>query len=97
MGADDKTKLVRDIRRRAFERRDRLRDEKQRQQDIQYHLDALRDVTELRRSELEAIARDVQLSSMLHEENFFSIKNQVLGVCTISGLVILLAWLFIRI
>ena len=97
MHADFEEKLKKEIRKRAFERRDRLRHEKQRRQDIQHNLDALYEVTELPRSELEAIARDARLSCMCHDEDFFSIKNQVLVACGIFGFVIILVWLFINI
>lgn len=95
MDADFEVKLQKQIRRRAFERRDRLQHEKQRRRVIQHTLDALQEVTKLSRSELEAIAREVQLSSACLDENFFSIKNQILVTCGIVGFVITLGWLLI--
>ena len=90
-------KLQRQIRKRAFAHRDRLQREKQRKQAIQHTLDALHEVTELSRLELEAIAQDAQLSCACLDENFFSIKNQILVTCAIAGFVILLGWLLINI
>jgi len=90
-------KIQREIRKRAFKHRDRLRHEKLRKQGIQHTLDALHEVTNLSRAELEAIAGEVRLSCMCYDENFFSIKNQILVACGIFGFVIILGWLFIRI
>jgi len=90
-------KLQKEICKRVFERRDRLQLEKQRRQDIQHTLDALQEVTELSRSELRAIARDVRLSSECLDENFFSIKNQILVTLGMSGSLIILGWLLFMI
>ena len=89
-------KIQREIRKRAFKRRDRLRLENRRQQGIQHTLDALYEVTNLSRAELEAIAGEVRLSCMCYDENFFSIKNQILVTCGIFSFIIILGWLFIR-
>jgi len=96
MVTDFEATLQKEIRRRAFVRRGRLQHEKQRWQDIQHTLDALHDVTGLSRSELRAIARDARLSCECHNENFFSIKNQILVTCGIFGFVIILGWLLIN-
>ena len=96
MNSDFEAKFQREIRKRAFARRDGLQLEKKRCQDIQHTLDALHDVTELSRSELRAIARDAQLSCECLDENFFSIKNQILVTCGIFGFVIILGWLLIN-
>jgi hypothetical protein len=90
MSAYFDAKLQRQIRKRAFARRDRLQREKQRRQDTQHTIDALHEVTELPRLELEAIAQDARLSCAGLDENFFSIKNQILMTCGIVGFVILL-------
>ena len=97
MDADFEETLQKEIRRRAFERWDRLRHEKQRRQDIQHNLDALHEVTGLPRSELESIARDARMSCMYHDENFFSIKNQVLAAGAIIGVVFIVVCLFITV
>jgi len=96
MGTRLEEKIQREIRRRAFKRRDRLRHKKLRQQGIQHTLDALYEVTDLSRAELEAIAGEVRLSCMCYDENFFSIKNQILVTSAIFGFVIVIGWLFIR-
>ncbi len=96
MVTDFEPKLQKEIRRRAFTRRDRLQQEKQRQLDIEHTLDALQEVTALSRSELKAIARDARLSFACYDENFFSIKNQILVACGILGFVIILGWLLIN-
>ena len=97
MDADFEEKLRKEIRKRAFARWDRLRHEKQRRQDIQHNLDALYEVTGLSRSELESIARDARMSCMYHDENFFSIKNQVLAAGAIIGVVFIVVCLFITV
>ena len=96
MSADFDAKLQRQIRKRAFARRDRLRSEKQSRQDIRHTLDALQEVTELSRLELEAIVQDARLSCAYLDENFFSIKNQILVTSAIVGFVILFGWLLIN-
>ena len=95
MSADCVAKLQREIRKRAFAHRDRQQQEKQRWHEIQHTLDALHEVTELSRLELEAIAQNAQLSCACLNENFFPIKNQILVACAISGFVIILIWLLI--
>ena len=97
MLADYEAKLQRLIRKRAFARRDRLQHEKQSRQDIQHTLDALHEVTKLSRLELDTIAQDARLSCACLEENFFSIRNQILVACGIVGSVILLGWLLTNI
>jgi len=96
MYTDFEAKLQKEIRQRAFVRWDRLQHQKQRWQNIQHTLDALHEVTELSRLELRAIAWDARLSCNCHDENFFSIKNQILVACGIFGFVIILGWLFIN-
>jgi hypothetical protein len=96
MYTDFEATLQKEIRKRAFVRRDRLQHEKQRSQNIQHTLAALHDVTELSRSELRAIARDAQLACACLDENFFSIRNQILVACAIFGFVIILGWLLIN-
>ena len=95
MNAVFEEKLQKEIRKRAFRRWDQMQHEKQQRQDIQHNLDALYEVTGLPRSELEAIAEEVRLSRMCYDENFFSIKNQILVTCGIFSFVIILGWLFL--
>jgi hypothetical protein len=96
MNSDFEAKFQREIRKRAFARRDGLQLEKKRCQDIQHTLDALHEVTELSQSELEAIAQDVGLSFGCHTENFFSIKNQILAAGAMIGCAVILAWMLLN-
>ena len=59
-------KIKKEIRRRAFEQSDRLQQEKQNQQDVQYTLDALHEVTGLPRPQLKTIANAAMLSVEVH-------------------------------
>ena len=79
-----------EIRKRAFERADTLRLEKQSLQKTEYTLDALKDVTGLPRPDLESIAEDVRLSRYMTCDDFFSIKNQILMTFGLAGLIIIL-------
>lgn len=81
-------KIQNEIRKRAFERADTLRQEKQRLQKTEYTLDALQDVTGLPRPDLESIAEDVRLSRHMARDDFFSIKNQILMTIGLTGLII---------
>jgi hypothetical protein len=71
-------KIQREIRRRAFERVDALRHERQIQARTQYTLDALQEVTGLHRPELESIADAVKHSLRGTRDEFFSLKRQIL-------------------
>lgn len=97
MNSKQEAKIRREIRRRAFDLRDRLRHERERQQTIEHTLGALSEVTELSPSQLEAIKRDIRLSGMCQEENFFSIKNQIFAAGAICASVIILGWLIVHI
>ena len=80
-----------EIRKRAFERADTLRQEKQILQKTQYTLDALQDVTGLPRPDLESIAEDVRRSRQMTRDDFFSIKNQILMTFSLAGLILILS------
>jgi hypothetical protein len=97
MSTDFKAKLQKEIRKRAFARRERLQCEKQIRQNIRYTLDALHEATGLSRLELRAIARDALLSCERPDENFFSIKNQIRVAGAILGFVIILSWLILNV
>ncbi len=97
MNSDFEAKRLREIRKRAFARRDRLQLEKKRRQDIQHTLNALHEVTELSLSELEAIAQDVRLSYGCHTDNFFSIKNQIMAAGGMIGFAVILGWLLLKV
>ena len=90
-------KIRKEIRKRAFERADILRQEKQNLQGSEYTLDALQDVTGLPRSDLESIALFVRLSRQMTHDGFFSIKNQILMTFVVSGFVIILGFLLFMI
>jgi len=89
--------IRKEIRKRAFERVDILRQEKQNLQGTEYTLDALQDVTGLARPDLESIADDVRLSRQMTQDGFFSIKNQILMTFGVSGFVIILGLLLFMI
>ena len=86
-------KIKKEIRRRAFEQSDRLQRERQNLQGVKHTLDALHEVTGLPRPKLKAIANEAMLSFKVREENFFSIKNQILIVSSACSCVVMLAWL----
>ena len=86
-------KIRKEIRRRALEQSDRHRQQRQRWQDIQHTLDALHQVTGLPRHELEVIASEAKLSFQASREELFSIKKQILMALSISGFIIIAAWL----
>lgn len=88
-----RTKIKKEIRRRTFEQADRLRQERQNLQEVQYTLDALHEVTGLPRQELKTIANAAMLSFEVHHEKFFSIKNQILIVSSAGIGAVMLAWL----
>ena len=79
-------KTLKKIRIRAFKHLDKIRQERQRLQNEKYMLDALHEVTGLPLRELEAIARDVGGSHDGLDENFFSIRNQLLIAFAVLGL-----------
>ena len=85
-------KILKEIRKRALERAQLLRQEEQNQQRTKYTLDALQEVTELPRADLESIADQVRLSHQMMRDNFFSIKNQILMTLGISSLILILSW-----
>jgi hypothetical protein len=83
-------KIRKEIRKRAFERADILRQKHQNLQMTEYTLDALQDVTGLPRPDLESIADDVRLSRQITHDDFFSIKNQILMTFGLAGLILIL-------
>ena len=84
-------KIRKEIRKRALERADILRQKKQNLQKTEYTLDALQEVTGLPRPHLESIADDVRLSRQMTRDDFFSIKNQILMTFGIVGLILFLS------
>jgi hypothetical protein len=84
-------KIRKEIRKRAFERADILRQKHQNLQMTEYTLDALQDVTGLPRPDLESIADDIRLSRQIKHDDFFSIKNQILMTFGLAGLILILS------
>ena len=84
-------KIQKEIRKRAFERADTLRQEKQSLQKTEYTLAALQEVTGLPRPDLESIAEDVRFSRQMTRDDFFSIKNQILMTFSLAGLILILS------
>ena len=84
-------KIQKEIRKRAFERADTLRQEKQSLQKTEYTLDALQAVTGLPRPDLKSIAEDVRFSRHMTRDDFFSIKNQILMTLSLAGLILILS------
>ena len=87
------TKIQKEIRKRAFERADNRQQERLNVQKTQHTLDALQEVTGLHRPELESIAAGVKLSYRMTNDNFFSLKNQMLITFGIFGIVLFLGGL----
>jgi hypothetical protein len=90
-------KIQKEIRKRAFQRADELRQERQLKAKTQYTLAALQEVTGLQQPELESIAAEVKLSLQGPCDHFFSIKRQILitggifgSIFTLSGLMALI-------
>ena len=81
--------IQKEIRRRAFERADILRQEKQNRQKTEYTLDALQEVTGLPRIQLESIADEVKRCRQMMHDDFFSIKNQILMTLGLAGFIII--------
>jgi hypothetical protein len=86
--------IQKQIRKRAFERADILRQERQIAQQTQHTLNALQEVTGLQLPELESIADEVRLSVRMARDDFFSVKNQILMTFGAAGL-ILIGFVFI--
>jgi hypothetical protein len=83
-------KIRKEIRKRALERAEILRQEEQNLQKTGYTLNALQEVTGLPRPHLESIADEVTLSFQVASDGFFSIKNQILVAFGVSGFVMIL-------
>ena len=86
------TRIQKEIRMRAFERADLLRQKKEHLQGTEYTLDALQEVTGLSRPQLDSIADEVQLSLPRTNEGFFSIRNQILMTMGVGGFILFLSW-----
>lgn len=93
MDSRSESKIQKEIRRRAFQRADELREERQLNEKTQHSLAALQEVTGLQRPELESIADAVKLSLKGPSDNFFSIKRQILITAGIFGSIFILSGL----
>ena len=85
-------KIQKEIRRRAFERADILRQKEQHLQKTQHTLDALQEVTGLPRPQLDSIADEITLSLQVTNKDFFSIKHQILMISGVFGFILILSW-----
>jgi hypothetical protein len=82
-----------EIRRRAFERADILQATLGCKQNTRFTLDALQTATGLTRNELETIAAEVHRSFAAEEDNFFSMRQQLVVVSATVGLSAAFIWL----
>jgi hypothetical protein len=83
-------KIQKEIRRRAFERADLMRQERQHLAKTQHTLAALQEVTGLHRHELESIAAAVKRSLQGTRDDFFSIKMQMMITFSLLSLIVIL-------
>ena len=86
-------KIQKEIRRRAFERADRLRQERRHLAETQHTLAALQEVTGLQRPELESIAEAVKRSLRGPRDDFFSLKMQLMITFGLLSLILILSML----
>ncbi len=91
MDSRSEAKIQKEIRRRAFQLADALRQEKQLNAKTQHTIVALQDVTGLQRPDLDSIADDVKLSLQGPCDGFFSIKRQIMITSGICGSAIILS------
>ncbi|MDX1707124.1 MAG: hypothetical protein R3274_00910 [Desulfobacterales bacterium] len=89
MSGPYEAQTLKEIRRRALQRADTLRQERQMIAKTQHTLDALQEVTGLHRNELEAIADAVTRSVQGAHDDFFSVKMQILISFGVLSLIII--------
>ena len=89
-------KILKEIRRRAFDLCDQRSRDKETWQDIEDTIDALQELTGLPRLELETIAAGVRSLYEQEEADFFSVKNQFLMVFSGLALTALSFWALSR-
>ncbi len=98
MSRDREEKIQEDIVKRAIERSHFVQQEEERGLHAQDTLDALQEMTDLPRAELEMIAKEARNAYVHEGEGFFSIGNQILlasmFVLILLGIPILAVWLF---
>jgi hypothetical protein len=90
MGSRLEAKIQKEIRRRAFERADLMRLERQHLAKTQHTLNALQEVTGLHRHELESVAAAVKRSLQGTRDDFFSIKMQMMITFGLLSLIVIL-------
>jgi len=94
MNLDDR--ILREIRRRAFNRMDLLQQQSTSAQQTQDTIDALEQVTGLPRLELETIADQVNAFFRADDDVFFSVKDQLIISAAAFIPVLIFIWLMIR-
>ena len=90
MSGTIQAQILKEIRRRALQRADALRRERQFIAKTQHTLAALQEVTGLHPNELEAIADAAKRSLCGSHDDFFSIKRQMLITFCILSLILVL-------
>ena len=90
-------RVQKEIRRRAFHRADLCKQEAAIRQYTRYTIDALQEVTGLPRAELETISDEVRATFGTGEEEFFSIKHQIVMVGSACLPLLILIWLIVTI
>jgi AraC-like DNA-binding protein len=88
-------RIQREIRKRAFDRRELLEQQTADAQHTQYTLDALAQVTGLSRLELERIAGEVTASFAADHDDFFSIKHQLILSGAAFVPILAITWLLV--
>jgi Mg2+ and Co2+ transporter CorA len=92
MSSERERYVLQEIRKRALQRRDDLQRQGRLTQAINDTLDALQEVTELPRTDLETIAAEVTGSRNAERDDFFSIRKQLLMVSTACGALATVIW-----
>jgi hypothetical protein len=97
MGLEPEEKILKEIRRRAFQNYDDVQQDRKRLDSIRFTLKALHEVTGLSHAELRNIADEVSISFGACSKGFFSIRNQLMitgsGLGVLIFLVGVMGWL----
>ena len=96
MSSEHERHILQEIRKRALQRYDDVHRQGRLTQAVNDTLDALHEVTELPRTELERVAAEVTGSMDADPDNFFSIKNQLLTVSAAFGAMAIVIWGLLR-
>jgi hypothetical protein len=89
-------KIQKKIRRRVFQQYDLLRHKEEQSQTTGYTLNALQELTGLPRIELETIANEVTYSLDPYENDFFSVRHQVMMVLGTFAISFFFIWALVR-